>query len=159
MVEAIANAVEDKLIHGLSFKMQPGARYVVDTKSVTNHPQGSDNYEPGAGNKKIRILLTGDNLLDPSNLRVMLSVNNRDAAGTGRELRVLSGPWSFFTRMRVLVAGQLVEDIDQYNRIHEMMSFLVAEDSNMNDAAEAFGLVHNKHFPINSQTFQGIRPG
>ena len=71
----------------------------------------------------------------------------------------MSGPWSFFRRMRILVAGQLVEDIDQYNRIHEMMSFFVAEDSNMNDAAEAFGLVHNKLYPVSTQTFQGIRAG
>ena len=79
MVEAIANSVEDKLIDGLSFKMQPGASYVTERKSVTYHPQGSNNYEPGAGTKLIRILLTGDNWLDPSTLRVMFSVNNREA--------------------------------------------------------------------------------
>ncbi len=159
MVEAIANSVEDKLIDGLSFKMQPGASYVVERKSVTYHPQGSNNYEPGAGTKLIRILLTGDNWLDPSTLRVMFSLNNREAAGADRELRVMSGPWSFFRRMRILVAGQLVEDIDQYNRIHEMFSFLVAEDSNMNDAAEAFGIVHNKHAAVNRANFQGIKAG
>ena len=97
MVEAIANSVEDKLIDGLSFKMQPGASYVVERKSVTYHPEGFNNYEPGAGTKLIRILLAGDNWLDPSTLRVTFSVvNNREAAGTGRELRVPSGPWAFF---------------------------------------------------------------
>ena len=35
MVEAIANGIEDKLIDGLSFKMNPGASYVVDRRSVT----------------------------------------------------------------------------------------------------------------------------
>ena len=159
MVEAIANSVEDKLIDGLSFKMQPGASYVIDRKSVTYHPQGSNIYEPGAGTKLIRILLTGDNWLDPSTLRVMFSVNNREAAGSNRALRVMSGPWSFFRRMRILVAGQLVEDIDQYNRIHEMMSFLVAPESNMNDAAQAFGWTHDKHLPVSTNTFQGIRAG
>ena len=39
MVEAMANGVEDKLIDGLSFKMQPGASYVVDRRSVTYHPR------------------------------------------------------------------------------------------------------------------------
>ena len=38
MVEAMANGVEDKLIDGLSFKMQPGASYVIERKSVTYHP-------------------------------------------------------------------------------------------------------------------------
>ena len=159
MVEATANSVEDKLIDGLSFKMQPGASYVIERKSVTYHPQGSNIYEPIAGTKLIRILLTGDNWLDASTLRVMFSLKNNAPAGTDRWLRVMSGPWSFFRRMRILAAGQLVEDIDQYNRIHEMMSFLVAPDSNMNDAAEAFGFVHNKHDVATRFTFGGVRAG
>ena len=78
MVEAMANGVEDKLIDGLSFKMQPGASYVIERKSVTYHPQGSNIYEPGPGTKLIRILLTGDNWLDPSTLRVIFDIKNTD---------------------------------------------------------------------------------
>ena len=55
MVEAIANGIEDKLIDGLSFKMNPGASYVVDRRSVTFHPQGSNIYKPTEGAKLIRI--------------------------------------------------------------------------------------------------------
>ena len=55
MAEAMANEVDDKLIDGLSFKMQPGASYVIERKSVTHHPQGSNVYEPGPGTKLIRI--------------------------------------------------------------------------------------------------------
>ncbi len=47
MVEAIANRIEDKLIDGLSFKMSPGASYVIDRRSVTFHPQGSNIYKTG----------------------------------------------------------------------------------------------------------------
>ena len=56
MVEAMANGVEDKVIDGFSFKMQPGASYVIERKSVTYHPQGSNVYTPTAGTKLIRIL-------------------------------------------------------------------------------------------------------
>ena len=87
MVEAIASGIEDKLIDGLSFKMQPGASYVVDRRSVTYHPQGSNIYTPSAGAKLIRILLTGDNGLDPSTLRVMFTLNN-DETDAAKELRV-----------------------------------------------------------------------
>jgi hypothetical protein len=73
MVEAISNGVEDKLIDGLSFKLNPGASYVVDRRSVTYHPQGSNIYMPGQGTKLIRILVTGDNWLDPITFRVMFS--------------------------------------------------------------------------------------
>ena len=76
MVEAIANGIEDKLVDGLSFKLNPGASYVVDRRSVTYHPQGSNIYKPSAGTKLIRIVLTGDNWLDPSTFRVMFDVNN-----------------------------------------------------------------------------------
>ena len=135
MVEAMAKGVEDKLIDGLSFMMQPGASYVVDRRSVTYHPQGSNIYKPSAGTKLIRILLTGDNWLDPSTLRIQFNVNNDEAAV--KHLYVLGGPHSFFRRMRIPVAGQLVEDIDQYNRIHEIMSILTASESRANQATEA----------------------
>lgn len=142
MVEAIANGIEDKLIDGLSFKLNPGASYVVDRRSVTFHPQGSNIYKPGAGAKLIRIVLTGDNWLDPSTFRVLFDVNNDDAT-IGKNLRPLGGPWCFFRRMRVLCAGQLVEDIMDYNRIHEMMHIMIASESRANDAAEAFGNLWN----------------
>jgi len=35
MVEAHANAVEDFLIEGLSFKLSPGASYVTNRRSVS----------------------------------------------------------------------------------------------------------------------------
>ncbi len=40
MVEAIANGVEDELIEGLSFNMNPVPSYVVDRRSITYHPSG-----------------------------------------------------------------------------------------------------------------------
>ena len=138
MVEAIANGIEDKLIDGLSFKMNPGASYVVDRRSVTFHPQGSNIYKTSSGTKLIRILLTGDNWLDTSTFRIMFDVRN-NAATAAVKLYVLGGPHCFFRRMRILAAGQLVEDIDNYNRIHEMMSILTSPDSRGNQAAEAFG--------------------
>jgi hypothetical protein len=122
--------------------MQPGASYVVDRRSVTYHPQGSNIYKPLAGTKLIRILLTGDNWLDPSTLRIMLNVNN-DNTTAAKKLYVIGGPWCFFRRMRILAAGQLVEDVDNYNRIHEMMNNLIASESRANQAAEHFGFNWN----------------
>ena len=138
MVEAIANGIEVKLIDGLSFEMNPGASYVVDWRSVTFHPQGSNIYKTSSGTKLIRILLTGDNWLDTSTFRIMFDVRNNEA-DVAKKLYVLGGPHCFFRRMRILAAGQLVEDIDNYNRIHEMMSILTSPDSRNNQAAEAFG--------------------
>jgi hypothetical protein len=162
MVEAIANSIEDKLIDGLSFKLNPGASYVVDRRSVTYHPQGSNIYMPGAGNKLIRIMITGDNWLDPSTFRVMFNLKNNDA-DAAKKLRPLGGPWGFFQRMRVLCGGQLVEDIMDYNRIHQMMHILIARESRENDSAEAFGVLADAHDWVQSRldtdTLKGIGSG
>ena len=96
MVEAIANGIEDKLIDGLSFKMNPGASYVIDRRSVTFHLQGSNIYKPTEGTKLIRVLLTGDSWMDVSTLRVMCKLNN-ESDNSSKRLRPLSGPWSFFS--------------------------------------------------------------
>lgn len=136
MVEAMANSVEDRLIDGLSFKLEKGASYITDRRSVTFHPQGSNVYKPVAGTKLIKLLLTGDSWLDPSTFRIMFDLKNNDAT---KKLCPVGGPWSFFRRMRVLCGGQVIEDIDQYNRTHQMMHMLTSKHSRENDHAEAFG--------------------
>ena len=41
--------------------------------------------------------------------------------------------------MRILVGNTLIEDIDDYNRLHEMMTYMMATDSRENIEAEGFG--------------------
>ena len=138
MVEASANSVEDRLIDGLSFKLNPGASYVTDRRSVTFHPTGSNIYKPKSGTKTIKFNITGDSLMDPSTFRFSFSLRNLTTDAT-KHLRPVGGPWGFFRRLRVSCGGIWVEDIDQYNRAHEMFNLLQAEDSRDNDGAEAFG--------------------
>ena len=156
-MEGVANSVEDKLIDGLSFKHKPGASYVTDRKSVTFHPSGSNFYST-TGTKLIKIMLTGDQWLDPSTLRVMFDVSNTDTTSTNK-LRPLGGPHSFFRRMRILCGGQVIEDIDSYNRVHEMLRILKAEDANINADAEAFGQQYDKYTTLNTTTLDGIKSG
>ena len=124
-MEGVANSVEDRLVDGLSFQLKPGASYVTERKSVTFHPQGSNIYST-SGTKLIKILLTGDQWLDPSTFRIMFDVVNMDS-NANKLLRVLGQPHVFFKRMRVLCGGQVVEDIDNYNRVHEMFKLLKAK--------------------------------
>lgn len=137
MVEVAANSVEDKLIDGLSFKLKPGASYVTNRRSVTFHPQGSNIYKPGSGAKLIKILLSGDDFLDPSTFRIAFNLRNES---TGR-IFPLGDPHSFFQRMRVIVGGQVLEDIDNYNRVHEMIMNLRSKHARENCSAEGFGTV------------------
>ena len=98
----------------LKFKLKEGASYVTDRKSVTFHASGSNIYTPQNGTKLIKLMLTGDNWLDPSTLRVQFTLTN-NATGPGQKLRPLAGPWAFFRRIRLLAGGVVCEDIDYSN--------------------------------------------
>ena len=74
MVDSMASSVEDYLIDGLSFKLNPGASYVTDRRSVSFWTAGSNEYSAGTGSKVARINLTGDGWLDPSTVRVVYTV-------------------------------------------------------------------------------------
>ena len=162
-MEGVANAVEDRLVDGLSFQLKPGASYITERKSVTYHPQGSNIYSTN-GTKLIKLLLTGDQWLDPSTFRIMFELQNNEnpANGNGHmQLRPLGGPHTFFRRMRILCGGQVVEDIDNYNRVHQMFTILNAKDANINERAEAFGQQFDNHYGLafDRTTVSGIAPG
>lgn len=133
MVEAHAQAQDDYLIEGLSYKLSPGASYVTNRRSVTFFPSGSDSYSPTSGVKVIKIKLNGTDWLDPSTVKFMFTLNNTDGTNP---MTLLSGPHTFFKRMRILCGGQIVEDIDDYNRLCEMMNVLSSTQVRINDAVE-----------------------
>ena len=57
----------------------------------------------------------------PNQVTQIINIKNSDNANL---LYLLGGPHVFFRRMRILCNGTIVEDIDQYNRVHEMLSIL-----------------------------------
>ena len=120
-LEATTNAIEDHLIDSISFKLAPGASYVTDRRSVSFFPQGSNIYKPEQGTKVIKIMLTGTGeWLDPSTVQLQFQLVN----GQNKKLYVPGLPHCFFRRARLLCGGTVVEDIDQYGRVHEMLSVL-----------------------------------
>jgi hypothetical protein len=132
MVESHANSVDDYLIEGLSFKLSPGASYVTNRRSVSFFPSGSDTYSSTSGVKVIKIKLNGTDWLDPSTVKVMFTINNVTTT-----MNFLSGVHSFFRRLRVVCNGQIVEDIDDYNRVCEMFNMLQSSSVRTNDEIEA----------------------
>ena len=136
-MEAVAQGVEDYLIDSLSFKLQPGASYITNRRSVSYFPTGGNEYSP-VGVKVIRVVLTGNDWIDPSTFRMSFTLNNTDTTAT-HQLRPLSGPWCFFRRVRLLIGGAIVEDIDFYNRCHEMFHCCENANTRNNDLAESFG--------------------
>ena len=126
------------LIEGLSFKLNPRASYVTDRRSISHFTAGSNIYQSGWGARVIRINLTGEGWMDPSTVRLSYTlVNNEELAA--KILRPISGPWSFFRRARRLVGGAIVDDIDYYNRVREMLHILTNTANRDNDSLEGFG--------------------
>jgi hypothetical protein len=50
-----------------------------------------------------------------------------------------------FRRVRLLAGSQVIEDIDQYARVHQMMDILTATDSRRNEVVEGFGFLYDDH--------------
>ena len=151
-MESIALGVEDYLIDGLSFKLQPGASYITNRRSVSFFPSGGNDYSP-SGVKVIRIGLTGNDWVDPATFRIAFTLNNKDTTAA-HVLRPLGGPHQFFRRVRLLIGGAIVEDIDFYNRCHEMFHVCTQGTNRDNDDAEAFGarIDSNYYIDINGNT-------
>jgi len=134
----MANSAEDYLIESFQFKIPPGASYVTDRRTVSYFTAGSNIYTSNGGTKVIRINLTGDGWLDPGSIRLHYTLVNTDSTATNY-LRTIGGPWSFFRRVRCLIGGALVDDVDYYNRVHEMMHILSTNNNRDNDDVEGFG--------------------
>ena len=138
-MESHAQSVEDSLIDSLSFKLRPGASYVTDRRSVSFFTQGGNDYQPN-GVKVIKIMLNGDSWLDPSTVKLFMDVTNNTSLGSNNKLKPkLDGAWGFFKRMRILCAGQIIEDVDEFNRLSEMYHMMKPTNKRQNDAIEGFG--------------------
>lgn len=141
-MEVISNSIEDKLIDGLNYKLEATASYITERKSSTFWAMGSNIYAPNSGTKVIKLVLSSEGWLDPSTVVVQFDVKNLE----NQALRTLSGPWSFFRRMRVLCQGELLEDIDYYNRTHQMFDVLQSKHVRDNEDIEGFGYRYDSEY-------------
>ena len=138
-MESTINYADDVLIDSLNFKLNNSANYVTDRKTSTFFTSGSNIYQSGAGTRVARINLTSDGWLDPSTVRVVYTLVNTNG-DVAKVLRPISGPWSFIRRARLLVRGAICDDIDHYNRVHEMMQILTSNHHRDNSSIDGFGM-------------------
>ena len=121
-MEHHVQSVDDALIGGLSYKLKAGASYVTNRRSVSYFASGGNTYSPN-GVKVMKFNLAGDQWLDPSTFRVAVQLNNNN----GGNIRVQPLSWNpavFFRRARLICGGQVVEDIDDFNRLSLMLTDL-----------------------------------
>jgi hypothetical protein len=154
-MENLTNAAEEVLVDSLSFKLPGSGQYVTDRRSVTWHTEGSNSYSASAGTKVIKFRMAGDGWLDPSTFRMMFDVVNEDQGTGAKTLRPIGRPHAFFRRLRISVRGQIIEDIDNFNRVSELFHMLQTPASRENDDIEGFG--YNKD--ISELTNATLLPG
>lgn len=145
-MEHHAQSIDDALISGLSYKLKAGASYVTNRRSVSYMATGGNQYS-SSGVKVMRFNLTGDQWMDPSTFRIMFQLNNKlQSEGSNfRSLKPLSwNPAVFFRRARLIAGGQIVEDIDSFNRLSLMLTACMTEDEQLDIANEGFGSFDNK---------------
>ena len=162
---------ENILIDNLSFKLNKGSSYITDRRSVRFYPSGSNVYKPTSGNRVLKFSLhaVDNGWLDPQSIRVFFTVQNLDQT-LDRKLRPLAPPYSFFRRMRIIAGNQVVEDFDNYNRVHQMFSKLMSQGARKDEANEGFGyryddevktLVNNAgtqlDYEVNTTNCQGFK--
>ena len=142
-MEHHAQSIDDALIGGLSYKLKPGASYVTNRRGTNYFAQGGNQYWP-SGVKVMKFNLTGDQWLDPSTFRVMFQLNNTGNVGAaeGTSLKMVEplswNPAVFFRRARIVAGGQVVEDIDSFNRHSLMLTALKTEEEQNTVAGEGF---------------------
>ena len=135
-METHIQSVDDTLIESLSFKLPNSANFINDRRSVSFFPSGGNSYSPN-GVKVIKFHLTGSDWLDPSSLRIQFRLSNP----TQDNLKLLNPlPANFFRRLRILAGGQVIEDIDCYNRVYNMIHMMLPVERRLNDYAEGFGI-------------------
>ena len=131
-MEHHAQSVDDALIGGLSYKLKAGASYVTNRRSVSFFASGGNQYSP-SGVKVCRFNLTSDHWMDPSTFRVMFQLNNKGNTGAENVTWVEPLSWNpavVFRRARIIAGGQVIEDIDDFNRLSLSLHLLNKKKNN-----------------------------
>ena len=159
-MEHHANSVDDALIGGLSYKLKSGASYVTNRRSVSYFAQGGNDYKP-SGVRVMKFHLTGDQWMDPSTFRVAFQLNNLDYdAASSNYVQPLSwNPAVFFRRARIIAGGQVIEYIDDFNRLSLMLSSLKSGEEQLMIASEGFNSFDEQYADVaqdNRKTYRNF---
>lgn len=105
----------EALSESLNFTAPTMAGYARRRSHRALPPLGGSEYglQGSSRTTTMRFRISGDEFLDPSTLCLKFRVTNTNA---GNQLIMVAPAYCFFRRMRVLINGYQVEEIDDYNR-------------------------------------------
>ncbi len=129
---------DDQLIAGLHFAGRNTASYITSRGNVSFAPQTASNFKP-SGSRLMRFSLADQQgWLDGGTVRLVFKLTN--LSGTGPLQPITDSPASMFRRMRVIANGSaVIEDIEEYGRVHQMFSELLPSQRRYNNITETWG--------------------
>ena len=136
-MDNLVSEAQDVEIPELNFGLPATAQFVTERRQVNYFPSGSSIYSP-RDNKNIRFYISGEanQYLDLGSVRLFATLQNRNG-DRAKFLRPLGGLHAFFNRYRATVAGQLVQDIVEYNRHCELFKSFKSKEVNEMDDIES----------------------
>lgn len=144
-MDLVISGTEDSLIDQLSFKLPSTASYAQERRLVSAYPSGASTFSPD-GVRVARFVITSENWLDPSTLRLAFKIKNTHPT---RVMRLVSGPWCLFDQIRLIIGGVEVERIGPYyGRTHELFrSLLLSNAYNVESTMEDGTQFDRANFP------------
>jgi hypothetical protein len=139
MEQHVAN-LEPLLIENLSFKLKESAQYITSRRQVTYYASGSNVYSTVGGTRTLTVTMNGSEWIDPSTVHLQYDLRNTAPSTGVKSVRPVSGAHCFFQRLRIMTGhGTLVEDISDYNQVHELFSNMKPREEVDNDDILSFG--------------------
>ena len=126
MENQILSHASEQLIPGLSYTLGPTAQFVRSRQATTFFPSGGNQYSiTGVRVLRFELQSGGDMFLDPATIRLAFTLRNLETTAI-RPLKPLdNSPLCLFQRLRVLMKGTLVEDINYLHRTENMFDILL----------------------------------
>ncbi len=151
-LDSNAQAAQQVLLGQLNYKLPATASYVLDRTSSVFLTTGAGTFAP-TGVRTFRVPLNSDRQwADLNTLTLSFTIKNRSANALAVLVPKTDGPWSLVQRMKILVSGTVVEDLQWYGRIHEAFYQLSSPDMQRTEATRSF-LFQSR----NNQPFQRVK--
>ena len=137
-MKSITATLDNKYSHAQEFdKTYNVMDHIDSSRSVEYQAIGSNIYTSTSGARIVKFRLSDDRAwLDPSTVRIQYKIKNSSGVETEKLFPIKSH--GFFSRLRIMSRGSLIEDIGEYNRVHEMFQNLKPDNEVKSDTLEGF---------------------
>jgi len=155
-MKSITGHLDNKYSEAQNFsKMYSTMDHIDSSRSVEYQAIGSNSYSARDGAKVVKFRLSDDRAwLDPSSVRIQYKITNTTTAEAEKiEYLYPLKAHGFFTRLRLMTRSSLIEDVSDYNRVHEMFQTLKPDNVVKSEVIEGFKNLPGVHIPVQSAEY------